>query len=124
MLILSYPFKVNGVALNDEGRYFFTFNRLSAASDEPQGLFREGKNEGKPSRVQTETNEEEEEFDIVVLALPMTKDKTTLEITGLPEKPVFPGRYRIPSERRRSRGKSLVSLQIPSHCCYTSSRGS
>ena len=38
---------------------------------------------------------ETDEFDIVILATPMTKDKATLELRGLPVQPMFPRRYLV-----------------------------
>lgn len=84
--------QVNSVGLNPDGTFKVAFNRLAAPA-EPEWLFAEGANEGKSQKVPVATAEEKEDFDVVILATPMTKDKTTIEIRGLPEAPSFPRRY-------------------------------
>ncbi len=85
--------QVNSVALISEDSSFrVSFNRVDKP-DEPEWLFNEGSNEGKSRKVPVRSREEKEDFDMVVLATPMTKDKTTIKIHGLKEAPVFPRRY-------------------------------
>ncbi len=85
--------QVNSVTMIDDSTNFrVSFNRVDAPT-EPDWLFNEGANEGKSRKVKVRTREEKEDFDMVVLATPMTKDKTTIKIHGLKEPPVFPRRW-------------------------------
>ena len=70
---------------------------------EEEGVEEEGEVEERPfveasdkketrEMIKVDAEEEVEEFDMVILATPMTQDKTNIEIRGLPDSPRFPGR--------------------------------
>ena len=87
-------FKVHRITLNAEtGTYSVDFATLDDRDEEENViLFNEGANNGKSSRMAQSSQIKSEEFDIVVIATPLTKDKSTIEIQGLPDKLEFPGR--------------------------------
>ncbi len=83
--------QVNSVTLvevDGGSKYSVAFNRVEKP-EEPTFLFTEGANGGESKRVPVHTAEEAEEFDAVILATPMTRDKSSIQLRGLPVQPTF-----------------------------------
>jgi len=78
--------RVNEVTSIANG-YRVGFTRHSDV-DEKRGPLREGENKPRAATMAQEV----EKFDVVVLATPLTKDKSSIELKGLPTEPLFPGR--------------------------------
>ena len=73
--------QVNLVQLNSDESFIVSYEDISDPSSRP--LFHEGSNKGQARGVKTKGPEKKEEFDIVVIATPMTKDKTILKVEGV-----------------------------------------
>jgi hypothetical protein len=67
-----------------------TFSEVS----KPILLHEEGSNKGQPLTIPKDliVKESSDTFDIVVIATPLTSDKSIISINGLPVKPKFDGR--------------------------------
>lgn len=82
--------QVSTISLLDDGTFEVEFHKLGEASTT---LLDEGSNDGRAREHSGSKEKTRMNFDIVVVATPLTKDKSDIKFRGLPVKPVFPWRY-------------------------------